>query len=279
MFEDFANVASAVSSCAELNDDDIIEQVLQPPNSDSDSDGDDAPCAPEPLHVDLSRALAPLDAGIIKCYRKRLVQRRLMAMERSEEEKKISVLDAMHMIASSWSAVSQGTIANSLKHCGFVRATVSTAGDSTSSMEEDSSAIDNDDFERLNPATTFAEFVEADDNVATCGELSLDEAIAEEFPNADATATSDKDDAAVPTSFADMLRHMDGIRSYVCTRNAMEDVLLDTAKLEGKLLSMGSKKVQKTLTDFFLSACHVSLWLLGITPADGGALKVHFNES
>ncbi|KAH8026209.1 hypothetical protein HPB51_017135 [Rhipicephalus microplus] len=55
----FANVDSAVSSCAVLNDD-MIEQVLQPSNSGSDSDDDDAPCAPEPSHADLSRALAVL---------------------------------------------------------------------------------------------------------------------------------------------------------------------------------------------------------------------------
>ncbi|KAH7974509.1 hypothetical protein HPB49_016353 [Dermacentor silvarum] len=183
-------------------------------------------------------------------------------MERSEEEK-ISVLDAMHMIASSWSAVSQSTIANSFRHCGFVRETASTAdastaGDSTSLMEENASTVDDDDFERLHPSTTFAEFVEADDNVAVCSELSLDDAIAEALPDAD-TATSDEDaaaaadaaDVAVPTSFADMLRHIDGIRSYVCTREATEDVLSDVAKLEGKLLRLGSKKVQKKLTDFF----------------------------
>lgn len=238
---------------------------------------DNAPCHPPDttslrnvkvvfLPPNCTSCLQPLDAGIIKCvkqgYRKRLVQRRLAAMERSEEEK-ISVLDAMHMIASSWSAVSQSTIANSFRHCGFVRETASTAdastaGDSTSLMEENASTVDDDDFERLHPSTTFAEFVEADDDVAVCSELSLDDAIAEALPDAD-TATSDEDDAAaadaadvaVPTSFADMLRHIDGIRSYVCTREATEDVLSDVAKLEGKLLRLGSKKVQKKLTDFF----------------------------
>ncbi|KAH6934882.1 hypothetical protein HPB50_001583 [Hyalomma asiaticum] len=113
---------------------------------------------------------------------------------------------------------------------------------------------------KIDPATAllFAEFVEADDDIAICGELSLDDAIAEALPDADTTATSDKDEDdaaaaadAVPTSFADMLRHIDGIRSYVCTRKATEDVLLDVAKLEGKLLRLGSKKVQKKLTDFF----------------------------
>ncbi|KAH8026537.1 hypothetical protein HPB51_021149 [Rhipicephalus microplus] len=62
-FEDFANVDSAVPSCAELNDDNVIEQVLQPSNSGSDYDDDVAPSAPEPSHADLSRALAVLSSS------------------------------------------------------------------------------------------------------------------------------------------------------------------------------------------------------------------------
>ncbi|KAH7976936.1 hypothetical protein HPB52_021749 [Rhipicephalus sanguineus] len=85
---------------------------------------DNAPCHPPDttslrnikvafLPPNCTSCLQPLDAGIIKRvkqgYGKRLVQCRLAAMERSEEEK-ISVLDAMHMIASSRGAVSQSTI-------------------------------------------------------------------------------------------------------------------------------------------------------------------------
>lgn len=58
-FEDFANVDSAVSSCFELSDDEIIEQVVQSPNSDSGSGSDDTPPrAPEPSHADPFRAFA-----------------------------------------------------------------------------------------------------------------------------------------------------------------------------------------------------------------------------
>ncbi|KAH7976436.1 hypothetical protein HPB52_014248 [Rhipicephalus sanguineus] len=43
--------------------------------------------------------------------------------------------------------------------------------------------------------TTFAEFVEADENVAICSELSLDDAIVEALPDAPTTATTDEDAA------------------------------------------------------------------------------------
>ncbi|KAH8036259.1 hypothetical protein HPB51_021930 [Rhipicephalus microplus] len=193
---------------------------------------DNAPCHPPDmaclpnikvvfLPPNCTNCLQLRDAEIIKCmkqgYRKRLVQCQPATTEPSEE-KKISLLAAMQAIASSWSAVSQTTISNSFQHCGFARETVSTAGDSTFSMDEYSSAIHENDFERLKPAKTFAEFVEANDNVASCGELWLHESVTEELLGGNTTATSNEDnaaaaDSAVPTSFADMLVHIDGIRS------------------------------------------------------------------
>ncbi|KAK8755107.1 hypothetical protein V5799_002189 [Amblyomma americanum] len=100
-------------------------------------------------------------------------------------------------------------------------------------LEADAGFAD-DDFEGLNLATTFAEYVEADD-VAICGEVSLDDAIAEALPRADTTATSDEDNddatdaVPVPTTFAEVLRHIDSIRNFICSRDAAEDLLLDVA--------------------------------------------------
>ncbi|KAK8778928.1 hypothetical protein V5799_019729 [Amblyomma americanum] len=83
-------------------------------------------------------------------------------------------------------------------------------------LEVDAGFAD-DDFMGLNLATTFSEYVEADYNVAIYGEVSLDDAIAEALPNADTTATSDEDNddatdaVPVPTTFAEVLRHIDCI--------------------------------------------------------------------
>ncbi|KAH6932628.1 hypothetical protein HPB50_008197 [Hyalomma asiaticum] len=198
----------------------------------------------------------------IKGCREEAERRELCEREREEAERQERLKMKRIELALRQCSQAPSVASATVPHCGFVRETASTAGtyaagDSTSSMEENASSVD-EDFERLNRTTTFAEFVEADDDVAICGELSLDDAIAEALPDADTTATSDEDEDdaaaaadAVPTSFADMLRHIDGIRSYVCTREATEDVLLDVAKLDGKLLWLGSRKVQKKLTDFF----------------------------
>lgn len=84
-------------------------------------------------------------------------------MECNESEEKVSVLDAMHFIASSWNAVSQSTVANSFKHCGFKRETASSVGDSTTLINctlKANAGFADDDFESLNLATTFSECVE-----------------------------------------------------------------------------------------------------------------------
>lgn len=51
-----------MSSCAILEDEDILEQVSQQRNSASDSD-DNTPCAPEPSHADLTPAFAVLSSA------------------------------------------------------------------------------------------------------------------------------------------------------------------------------------------------------------------------
>ncbi|XP_065302340.1 tigger transposable element-derived protein 6-like [Dermacentor albipictus] len=190
----------------------------------------------------LSR-LQPLDAGIIKCvkqgYQKQLVQRQLAPIKCSESEKKITVLDAMHFIASLWNAALQSAIANSFKHCGFKRETASSAGDATTSMPLEANAgFTNDDFEGLNLTTTFAEYVEANDNIAICGDTSLDVPIKETLPSADPAVTSDEDEddttdaVPEPTTFAEELWHIDGIRNFIYSRDAAEDFLLDVVQLE-----------------------------------------------
>ncbi|KAL1442478.1 hypothetical protein MTO96_030784 [Rhipicephalus appendiculatus] len=46
-------------------------------------------------------------------------KRRLAGMERKQLDRKLSVLDAMHYIASAWDAVTAEAIANSFRHCGY----------------------------------------------------------------------------------------------------------------------------------------------------------------
>ncbi|KAH7955530.1 hypothetical protein HPB52_001204 [Rhipicephalus sanguineus] len=162
-----------------------------------------------------SAQLQPLDAGVIKCmkqkYRKFLVQRRLAGMERKQLDKKLSVLDAMHYIASAWDAVTPETIANSFRHCGFNRSGACSTSEAALPVD------DEPEFGSLELPGSFADYVGADDDVAVCSEVSLDDII--ETVRPDTAGTSDEeemDDAAeasvsVPT-YADVLCYVDHIR-------------------------------------------------------------------
>ncbi|KAH7983586.1 hypothetical protein HPB52_012991 [Rhipicephalus sanguineus] len=137
--------------------------------------------------------------------------RRLAGMERKQLDKKLSVLDAMHYIASAWDAVTPETIANSFRHCGFNRSGACSTSEAALPVD------DEPEFGSLELPGSFADYVGADDDVAVCSEVSLDDVI--ETVRPDTAGTSDEeemDDAAeasvsVPT-YADVLCYVDHIR-------------------------------------------------------------------
>ncbi|KAH7961476.1 hypothetical protein HPB52_009319 [Rhipicephalus sanguineus] len=193
---------------------------------------DNAPCHPTDtshlrnvkvafLPPNCTSQLQPLDAGVIKCmkqkYRKFLVQRRLAGMERKQMATKLSVLDAMHYIASAWDAVTQETIANFFRHCGFTR---------SGGCFSEAAVLDDDEpeFGHLELPGSFADYVGADDDVAVCSAVSLDDII--ETVRPDSAETSDEEEmddtaeasASVPT-YTDVLDYVDNIRrSATCCK-------------------------------------------------------------
>ncbi|KAH7955687.1 hypothetical protein HPB52_002885 [Rhipicephalus sanguineus] len=212
--------------------------------------------------------LQPLDAGVIKCmkqkYRKFLVQRRLAGMERKQLDKKLSVLDAMHYIASAWDAVTPETIANSFRHCGFNRSGACSTSEAALPVD------DEPEFGSLELPGSFADYVGADDDVAVCSEVSLDDII--ETVRPDTAGTSDEeemDDAAeasvsVPT-YADVLCYVDHIRRFACARDEIGDLLPDVAAIERKLMREDSE-VSVCMSQGMRSSKHVSPMPLIIAP-------------
>ncbi|KAH7976898.1 hypothetical protein HPB52_021475 [Rhipicephalus sanguineus] len=186
--------------------------------------------------------LQPLDAGVIKCmkqkYRKFLVQRRLAGMERKQLDKKLSVLDAMHYIASAWDAVTPETIANSFRHCGFNRCGACSTSEAAVPVD------DEPEFGSLELPGSFADYVGADDNVAVCSEVSLDDII--ETVRPDTAGTSDEEEmddapeasASIPT-YADVLCYVDHIRRFACARDEIGNLLPDVAAIERKPMRRG----------------------------------------
>ncbi|KAH6937586.1 hypothetical protein HPB50_001866 [Hyalomma asiaticum] len=101
-----------------------------------------------------------------------------------------------------------------------------------------------------------ADYVSADDGVAVCSAVSLDniiEAVCSE--PTDASDEEEMDDAgeastSVPT-YAEVLSYIDNIRRFACARDDVGDLLPDIAALERTLMQRGWTNVQKKITDFF----------------------------
>lgn len=76
------------------------------------------------LPANTTSRLRPLDARIIRNFKhhfKGLLVRRLLAKtKRKDENLQTSLLDALHFLAMSWDNVTQDTIANCLRKCGFL---------------------------------------------------------------------------------------------------------------------------------------------------------------
>ncbi|KAH7961221.1 hypothetical protein HPB52_005963 [Rhipicephalus sanguineus] len=97
---------------------------------------------------------------------------------------------------------------------------------------------------------SFADYVGADDDVAVCSEVSLDDII--ETVRPDTAGTSDEeemDDAAeasvsVPT-YADVLCYVDHIRRFACARDEIGDLLPDVAAIERKLMPTEIRELQR----------------------------------
>ncbi|KAH7972904.1 hypothetical protein HPB52_018518 [Rhipicephalus sanguineus] len=145
-------------------------------------------------------------------------------MERKQLDKKLSVLDAMHYIASAWDAVTPETITNSFRHCGFNRSGACSTSEAAVPVD------DEPEFSSLELPGSFADYVGADDDVAVCSEVSLDDII--ETVRPDTAGTSDEeemDDAAEASAsvltYADVLCYVNHIRRFACARDEIGDLL------------------------------------------------------
>ncbi|KAH7947734.1 hypothetical protein HPB52_015415 [Rhipicephalus sanguineus] len=143
---------------------------------------------------------------------------------------------------------------------------------------------DEPEFGSLELPGSFADYVGADDDVAVCSEVSLDDII--ETVRPDTARTSDEeemDDAAeasmsVPT-YADVLCYVDHIRRFACARDEIGDLLPDVAAIERKLMPLQRAERRHLGLDLKLFSlctfCAISKWRRSSrTAAVAGFLKV-----
>lgn len=139
--------------------------------------------------------LQPLDQGIIKNfktnYRREMVRKFLNDLER-QTSKKINVLDAMWMVIKAWKNVTETTIANCFRKSGFkVNNPDQDEEDDLEDLQPLSNLIEGcwpTVQESLNIDMDFEEFVNFDNELAVCGELSEAEILATVTGDGDANA-------------------------------------------------------------------------------------------
>ncbi|KAH7952511.1 hypothetical protein HPB52_023846 [Rhipicephalus sanguineus] len=139
------------------------------------------------LPANTTSHLQPLDAGIINnvkhFYRKCIVRRFLACVSHGDDPRKLSLLDAMHYLSTSWDSVTSEMVSNCFRKCGFRQ---QLASEDTECSEDDpvarASDIDDDideEFLSTGADAPFAKFVSIDDNVPTCEPQSVAEIVAE----------------------------------------------------------------------------------------------------
>ncbi|XP_050064482.1 tigger transposable element-derived protein 4-like [Aphis gossypii] len=93
------------------------------------------------LHKMDKKFLQPMDQGVIKNlkhhYRKKIMQRHLRKLELNEAITDVNLLDCIHMLYSSWEAVSTSTISNCFRKAGFRKPEFNKEGDVVEEVFED----------------------------------------------------------------------------------------------------------------------------------------------
>ncbi|XP_040358278.1 tigger transposable element-derived protein 6 [Ixodes scapularis] len=174
--------------------------------------------------------LQPLDAGIIKnvkhFYRKWIVRRSLAMVERGDAPTKLSILDAMHFLATAWDTVSATTVQHCFRKCGFQRAgQVQALTKNNADEDADDSQEMEDAMAKMGAPITYCEYASLDDNVVTSEPQSIADIVAD-LTTADNEESDEEDEQktngdAAPT-FADAIAALDTLRRYVNVHDCAE---------------------------------------------------------
>lgn len=215
----------------------------------------------------------PCDQGIIrnfKCYYRQVVVHKLLLhisdKESTSASFKLNVLDALHIMRSSWSYVEEKSIVNCFRHAGFVSAAaaVPIADDDNQEAEAEEvpvAVMAPPGFSQLGEGVSWEDFVHVDDEVETTAVLSVKE-IADsvrEISLCETVVEEEEDDSVtreIPTSkqaatcvdtlmdFLQMRPLSDASDTFMDNLRAMQTFIHNTAITEAK---------QTSITDFFRS--------------------------
>lgn len=205
------------------------------------------------LPPNMTSVVQPMDQGIIKnlkhFYRCLLVRNLLTD---SFKNSQINVLDAARMCHNAWSQVTETTIANCFRKAGFIK-------NGVPAVVQEENLPPPEAWDDNIAGISFEEFVNLDENVEVCGELS-DKDILSEVSNKmsaeDDNIEEDKEEEQAPIpSSTEALSHLSEFRRYIEGQtNVSETVFRSLNILENfaKLKKQNSCK-QVDISKFFLN--------------------------
>lgn len=212
--------------------------------------------------ANMTSVVQPMDQGIIKnfkhFYRRLVVQNILTGTYIDKNDKiKIDILQAARMCNSAWSQVTQTTIANCFRKGGF---THNNGEEQNEVSAETLPAVGNWEDVLHDAGVSYEDFVNLDENLVVCGELTDAEILADVIGNRNDSAASSNEEEEqpdlqrkpIPTT-AQAMDHIEELRRYVERHQNVSDSIFQALnKVEEFTVtqSINSKK-QLTISSFF----------------------------
>ncbi|XP_064475803.1 tigger transposable element-derived protein 6-like [Ornithodoros turicata] len=212
--------------------------------------------------------IRPLDQGIIrsvKCaYRARVVDRLLLDI-RFGRESKVDAIQAVEMLAASWSATKREVITNCFRKAGFER-TDEAEDTPCADVEEAEPSVLEDTSDALAVLQRWEElreqggvpddvaledFLNADSTAVCTEELSEADIVAGLRQDTHEDSESDTEEDICVPSVREVLDSIDVLRRYAALNKDQEGALAALASYERSVTPTFFKTVQKGVTDYF----------------------------
>jgi hypothetical protein len=128
--------------------------------------------------ANMTSALQPMDQGVIKALKQKFhrsfVLRLLHRLNSNKDSYKMSLLDAVSMLAMVWNLIGKDIIANYFRKAGFI-----TNAEPAIQNEDRDGKVSCDEWpklqEKLNIRSTSEKFVQADDTLPSHEEFNIDQ--------------------------------------------------------------------------------------------------------
>ena len=145
------------------------------------------------LHPNKTSCLQPMDQGVIrslKCkYRTPIIKMIINAIDNGKQMPSISILEAMKMLAHSWSEVSESTIINCFHKPGFKEGVLDVDDDPFSGFKSSIGQLRQRDENLIPNDSTYKDILTVDDDIAVMGGVMTDEEIVQDLIEIDGTIT------------------------------------------------------------------------------------------